>query len=258
MDYLQKFEKNPYEDLFWNLPEQKRGLVNVVGGNAQNFRTPINVAEFLVANYPIKNLNVVLPDALKSKLPSLPNLIFLSSTDSGSLASEGEIINTLNTADFSLLVGDFSKNTVTTKAIASACQSSEKPLLITRDTVDLVAEGQTERILMNENIIVLASMAQLQKFFRAVYYPKMLLLSQPLLQVAETIHKFTLSYPVSIITLHDGQILMAKNGVVNVAPLEKTGYSPLSMWDGKLAAKIMALNLYNPNNFLKATVAAIF
>ena len=58
-------------------------------------------------------------------------------------------------------------------------------------------------------------------------------------------------------TLHDGQIIVAKNGEVNVVPLNKTAYSALSIWSGELAAKIMALNLYNPNSFLKATIVAI-
>jgi hypothetical protein len=76
--------------------------------------------------------------------------------------------------------------------------------------------------------------------------------------VADAIHKFTLSYPVSVISLHDGQILIAKNGEVAVVPLGKSGYSPLTIWSGELAAKIVALNLYNPNNFVTASVAAVF
>ena len=259
MEYLHKIEKlEGGEDLLWNIPEQKQGDINIIGGNLQNFRTSVKVAEFLTANYPLKTINVVLPDALKNKLPPLPNLVFLSSTDSGSLANATEITNTLDSADFNLLVGDFSKNSITTQAITEACQRTTKPTIVTRDTVDLLTEGKTERILMNENLILMGSMAQLQKIFRAVYYPKVLLLTQSLMQVAEAIHKFTLSYPVSIITLHDGQIIIAKNGELNVVPISSTKYSPLSMWDGELAARIMALNLYNPNNFNKATTVALF
>ena len=101
-------------------------------------------------------------------------------------------------------------------------------------------------------------MAQLQKLFRAVYYPKMLLLTQSLIQVAENLHKFTLSYPVSIITLHDNQIIIAKNGNINVVPIEKTDYSPITIWSGECAAKLTVMNLFNPDNFLKASVAALF
>ena len=33
MEYFKKLEKNPYEDLFWNVPEMAKGTANVVGGN---------------------------------------------------------------------------------------------------------------------------------------------------------------------------------------------------------------------------------
>ena len=86
----------------------------------------------------------------------------------------------------------------------------------------------------------------------------MLLLSQSLVQVAEVLHKFTLSYPVSIITLHNNQILVAKGGEISAMPIEETGYSPIMIWGGELAAKIAALNLFNPHNFIKATISALF
>ena len=259
MNYLHKIDEASDKDkLLWNVPEQKQGFVNILGGNSQNFRMPIKIAEYMTANYQIKTLNIVLPDALKTKLPPLPNFVFLSSTDSGSLANKKEILDTLNLADYNLVPGDLSKNSITIKAVTEALQEATKPSVVTRDAVDLLAEEQTERALMNENLVIVGSMAQLQKIFRAVYYPKVLLLTQPLTQVAEALHKFTLSYPVSIITLHDGQILIVKNGEVNVIPLNKTSYSPISFWSGELTAKIVALNLYNPNEFLQAATLAVF
>ncbi|MBQ3476390.1 hypothetical protein IJH26_02705 [Candidatus Saccharibacteria bacterium] len=256
MEYFEKLDA-PQTDLSWNIPEQKQGTVNIIGGNSQNFRTEIKIAEFLTSSYPIQALNVVLPDALKTKLPSLPNLLFLSSTDSGSLADGAELTSAINRADANLLLGDLSKNSVTSKVIASACTSAEKPLLITRDAVDLITENANDRMLMNENLFFFASLPQLQKLFRAVYYPKMLLMSQSLIQVAEVLHKFTLSYPLSLVTLHDGQILIAKNGMVKAIELTKSGYSPMMFWNGELAAKILALNLYNPHQFIDATITAI-
>ena len=256
MDYFEKLETTQ-TDLSWNIPEQKQGTVNIIGGNSQNFRTEVKIAEYLNSNYPIEILNVVLPDALKTKLPPLSNLVFLKSTDSGSFADEKELSTIIGRADFSLILGDLSKNSVTNKAISGACDSAEKPLLITRDAVDLITENTSDHMLMNENLIFFASLPQLQKLLRAVYYPKMLLMSQSLIQVAEVLHKFTLSYPVNLITLHEGQILIAKNGLVRAISLEKSGYSPMMFWSGDLAAKILALNLYNPHQFIDATITAI-
>lgn len=255
MDYFEKIEKNPYEDLKWNIPEQKMGVVNIVGGNAQHFRTEVKIAEFLSAEFPLREVKLVLPDSLREKLPELPNIRFLPATESGSFADFGEAFEG---ADYNLLLGDLSRNNVTGKAVSSAVQSSARPLLVTRDSVDALAENMTGNLLMNQNLILMASMPQLAKLLKAVYYPKMLLQSQSLVQVSEVLHKFTLSYPVQLVTLHSGQVLVAANGVVKAAALEMTDYSPIAFWSGELAAKIVAMNLYNPDKFVEASVCAIF
>ena len=69
MEYFEKIENNTYEDLYWNIPERKQGVINVIGGNGQSFRTEVKVAEYLSNNYPIEMVNTVLPETLKSKLP---------------------------------------------------------------------------------------------------------------------------------------------------------------------------------------------
>lgn len=258
MEFLKKVTEKPDEDILWNIPERKQGTVNIIGGNEKNFRASVRVAEYLSVKYPVESALMVLPDALKYTLPPLNNIIFLKSTESGTFANNDELKETMDVADYNLLVGDFSKNSATARAVANACQNAKKPLLLTRDTIDLITEGKLEQILMNENLVLLGSLIQLQKVFRTVYYPKVLLLSQSLIQVADALHKFTLSYPTSIVTLHSGQVIVARNGKIIAVPLEKTGYSPLSLWEGELAAKIVALNLYNPNNFLKATTMALF
>lgn len=258
MDYFTRVEKGNYEDLTWNIPEQKQGIVNIIGGNSQNFRTEVRTAEFITANYPVKEVRLVLPNALKNNLPDLPNLVFLPSTDSGSFNESQELSDVFNSADFNLLLGDLSKNSVTGTAVASACRRSEKMALLTRDTVDILSDNGPERTLMNENLIFFTSMAQLQKLLRAVYYPKMLLLTQSLVQVSEVLHKFTLSYPVKLVTLHDGQILLAENGIIRVVSIKESSYSPVTIWSGELAAKMTVLNLFNPNNFIQASITAIF
>ena len=257
MDYFKKLDTNPYQDLYWNLPETKQGTISVIGGNLQNFQVVVKTAEFLERNYPLQLVKVVLPDALQKQLPPLSNLEFLPSTDTGSFDG-AKLTDALSSTQANLLVGDFSKNTITCQMVAQALSKTDTPTLITRDTIDLVAGQSADSVLQNPNLSLLASVAQLQKVFRAVYYPKILLLSQPLLQVAEILHKFTLSYPVGLITLLNGQILVAKDGGVVAVSCEESGYSPISLWSGELAAKIVALNLYNPQNFIPASVAAIY
>lgn len=258
MDYFHKIEQNLYSDLSWNIPDQKQGEISVFGGNSQNFNFEIRTAEALANQNPIRSVQVFLPDALKNKLPPLDNFRFLPSTDSGSFRQSDELNEAFNLADFNLLTGDFSKNSITAQAIISACIKTQKPTLITRDSIDLITSANPEQVLMNDNICFFATLPGIQKLFRSVYYPKVILLSQPLLQIVEALHKFTLSYPISIITFCNGQILIAKNGNVSAINIENTKYTPLSLWMGTCANKIATYNLFNPNNFEQATIAALF
>ncbi len=256
MDFFEKVEKLA-EDLSWNVPEQKRGRIEVIGGSKGSFRAVVKTAEFVAGKYPVKEVEMVVPESLRGVLPELPNVKFVGATESGALGEEKELEEAFFSGDYNLVMGDLSKNAQTGQILVKILAKVEKPTLITRDTVDLVVETGAERMLENERIVIFASLVQMQKLFRSVLYPKMLTLSQSLVQVAESLHKFTLSYPVKIVTLHSGQILVADGGVVKAVPLEKTEFLPMTVWNGELAAKIGALNLYSVGNFVGATLTAI-
>lgn len=260
LTYWKKQEKPLYKDLEWNFPEQKQNSVAVIGGNSQSFSAPIKASEFLSASFPIKTVKTILPDSLKSKFPpalALENLSFMKSTPSGSFDKSEELAAAIDASDFALFIGDFSKNSVTASALKNALENSDKtPALIARDAVDLLTPEFPE-LIERENLFIFASLAQLQKLFRAVYFPKVLLLSQPLLQIIETLHKFTLSYPTTLITFHEGQIIVANHGKIVTTPLSLTEYSPISLFLGNLPAKIVAENLWNPKKPLEATSAAV-
>ncbi len=258
MDYFTKYEKNEFKDLLWNVPEQKQGRLCIVGGNMQNFRTEVKLTEYVASHSQIKEIWTVLPDALRDKMPDIDGLKFLSSTEAGSFANGEEMLKIMDTSDYNIMIGDFSKNSVTLRALLDVCREITKPTIITRDTVDAIAVEGADGLLMNENLIIMGSMPQLQKLFRAIYYPKILMMTQSLIQVSEALHKFTLSYPVKIVTLHNAQIIIAENGRVVAVPLEKTGVSPLMFWGGEIAASIATMNLFNPGNFVGASVAALF
>ncbi len=256
MEFFEKIEKL-VDDLSWNIPEQKRGKIGVIGGSKGMFRWVVKTTEFASAKYPMKEVKMVVPESLKGVLPELPYVEFIGATKSGTLGDEKALGEAVSRLDYNLMIGDLSKNAETGQVLAKILAEVEVPTLITRDTVDLVVETGVEGILMNEKIVILASLVQVQKLLRSVFYPKMLTLSQSLMQVVEILHKFTLSYPVKIVTLHNGQILVADGGVVKAVPIEKTEFSPMTLWSGELAAKIGALNLYNPGNFVGATLTAI-
>lgn len=258
LSYWQKQTKPLFADLLWNLPEQKSGSIVIVGGNSQGFSTPVRVAEFIKQNLPFQHVSLLLPDSLRGKVPTLSNVELLPATESGSFAKSGELNNLVAQADASLFIGDFSKNAATTIALNAAIKSSEtpKPLLVTRDSVGLLST-EAKTWLERPQTFLVASMAQLQKVFQAIYYPRMVLLSQPLMPIIETLHKFTLTYPLTLVTFHQENIIVAQNGKVVTTPIENTEYSPISLWSGQLASKILALNFYNPGHALEATSAAV-
>lgn len=263
LSYWHKQTRPLFDDLIWNIPEQKTGHLAIIGGNSQNFSSVIRISEFINQSFPIKTLTTVLPDALRDKLPPLPNLDFLPSTASGSFAKSTALKLACTSPDATLLIGDLSKNSATTIALAETILPQNNPepespnlLILARDSVDLLA-SEAHRWLSRSNTIILASMAQLQKLFRAVYYPRMILLSQPLIPTLETLHKFTLTYPATILTFHQENIIVADHGEISTTRLTDTDYSPISLWSGQLAARVAALALYNPGQTFAAATASI-
>ncbi len=257
LDYWTKItEKKPYSDLEWNIPEQKTGSVNIIGGNSSSFAVVAKTAEYVSSSFPIRGLNILLPDSLRNKVPPIVGVNFLPSTESGSFAKSPLMAEYVESADFTIFIGDLSKNSATSIAISDTLKNTTKRVLLTRDAID-IAGPEMVNIIDREGLFIVGSMMQLQKLFRAVYYPKMILLSQPLLPIIETLHKFTLSYPVTIVTFHQEQIIIANGGKINTVPISNTNYNPLSLWNGELAAKIALNNLYTPGKPLEATTFSI-
>jgi hypothetical protein len=92
---------------------------------------------------------------------------------------------------------------------------------------------------------IFATMSQLQKMLRTMYYPKVITLSMPMNQLVETLHKFTLSYPLTMVTFHEGQIVIAHDGQVISEDIGDTQYTQITLWDGGLQARVAVLSLWN-------------
>ena len=257
LSYWKKQLTPLFPDLSWNIPEQKTGSTNIIGGNAQGFATTIRISEFLASHYPLRTVKVTLPDSLKKSLPVSANINFTPSTESGSFAKSPELNSAFASTDVNVIIGDLSKNSATAIAISDAIKKSpDKLYAISRDAVDLLAT-EMDTLLELPRIFIIATMPQLQKIFRAVYYPKMILLSQPIIPTIESLHKFTLSFPATILTFHQDQIIVANGGHITTTPINTTSYSPLNLWNGQLTAHITAMNFFNPSQPLAATTAAI-
>ena len=257
-EYWKKIDNINNQSILWNIPEQKTGRIAVLGGNLQNCMVEIKNTEFL-NQLPIKSANLLLPDALQKKLPTFSTIYFAKSTDSGSFAKSTTLENFALNSDLVFFSGDFSKNSITEITIIDVIKklNEQQIIVLTRDTVDLIT-ADVQGILEKQNLILFASLAQLQKVFHAALYPKMILLSMPIFPIIEILHKFTLSYPCTIFTFHQNQIIIAKAGAIHTIPINKTSYTPLSLWSGTLACKASAFTLWNPQKIQDAIEAAIF
>lgn len=247
--YWTRQEKALFSEMEWNLPEQKTGKIEIIGGSKGAFSNEIRLAEYVARDLKFREVELCFPESVRANLPSLPNIIFGEATSAGSFLSFPKI-----KADYILLLGDFTKNAETKKALDDKLKNETTLAILARDAVDIV---NPENYLDRESVTVVASLAQVQKMFREVYYPKVITLSQPILPIVEAIHKFTLSYKITLVTFHEGLILVAKDGKVVSTAISKTDYSPLSLWSGQLAAKIAMFQYFNPGKMIEASSAAV-
>ncbi|MDB5183681.1 MAG: hypothetical protein JWO07_362, partial [Candidatus Saccharibacteria bacterium] len=86
-----------------------------------------------------------------------------------------------------------------------------------------------------------------------VYYPKILTFSMQLQQLVETLHKFTITYPVTVMTFHQEQLVIAAGGQVTTTPWD----APMSIWKGSVATYASAYYLWNPKKPLEAATASL-
>jgi hypothetical protein len=71
--------------------------------------------------------------------------------------------------------------------------------------------------------------------------------------LVETLHKFTLSYPLSIVTFHADTILIARGGDV----VTQHWTDPMRIWRGVTAARAACYLLWTPSAPLKALASSI-
>ena len=229
-------------------PEQRRfaGKILLIGGNKGMFFTVAN-AMGVVDKLGIGECRVVMPDSLKNMVPVTPEIYFAESETSGAFGRKSlqELTRQVEWADAVVLVGDLGKNGETSVAMAELLNKIEKPVYLMRDAIDAVMADAMNWSMREEKTVLLASLPQIQKLLRAVYYPKVITLSMTTNQLVETLHKFTLSYGMTITTFHNDQIIVAENGEIVSMDIKTTNYTPITLFDGKLLVKIAALGVWN-------------
>ena len=249
-EYWQKQGKTPlFPEVDSWPPEQKRfaGKLLLVGGNKGSFFAVANAMQMAVKRG-VGEVRVVMPKSLKGKVPSMPEIIFAEAEASGAFGKSAlsEILLQVAWADAVVVVGELGRNAETSVMMAEFLKICDKPIYLMRDAVDAAAADVMNWSLNETPVTLLATVPQLQKLLRTMYYPKMITLSMPTNQLVETLHKFTLSFEMTIMTYHNEQIIMAQNGEVITASMHDTGFTPINLWDGKAVVDTAILQLWNP------------
>jgi NAD(P)H-hydrate repair Nnr-like enzyme with NAD(P)H-hydrate dehydratase domain len=254
--WTQQADTPLFPDIQWNKPEQRSqaGKLGIVGGNKLGF-VAVGDAYAIATDAGVGQIRVLLPDVLKKSVPpTFTDITFAETNPSGSLARDarGEMFALGHWADAILLIGDAGKNSETAILYEDFIRDYTGMLTITRDALDLVMTAP-EMLVERDNTMLVASFAQLQKIFTKVYYPKILTFSMQLQQLVETLHKFTITYPVTVMTFHQNHIVVASAGQVTTTKWE----NPMAIWKGNVATHASAYWLWNPSKPLESATTSL-
>ena len=254
--HKQTIEKPLYPDIEWAKPEQrsKSGRLGIIGGNKLGF---ISIAESYSTALRIGagEVKVLLPDVLKKSIPAtMTEAVYGASNPSGGLArdalAEMKALGEWSTGI--LLVGDAGNNSETAILYEDFIREYKGPLTITRDAIDLIKNSNSS-LVDRPNTLLVVSFAQLQKLFHSVYYPKVLTFSMQLTNLVEALHKFTITYPVSIAVLHQNTMIIASDGEVTTTPFDE----PMKIWRGITGTIAAVYWLWSPSKTLESVTASM-
>jgi NAD(P)H-hydrate repair Nnr-like enzyme with NAD(P)H-hydrate dehydratase domain len=254
--HRQTADKPLYPNIEWSKPEQRSqsGRLGIIGGNKLGFAGVADAYGEAIKTG-AGEIRVLLPDVLRKTIPtSMTDVIFGVTTPSGSLAKES-LTEMKALGEWStgiLLIGDAGRNSETAIVYEDFLREYSGPLVITRDAIDLI-KNSSQNLVDRPSTVLIVSFAQLQKLFQLVYYPKVLTFTMQLTNLIEAVHKFTITYPVSIVVLHKDVLLIASGGEVTSTPWD----NPMAIWRGSVAATASCYWLWNLAKPLESITASI-
>ncbi len=245
-----------FPDIEWSRPEQRSmaGRLGIIGGNKLGF-AGVAEAYSVAAKAGVGEVRVLLPDALRKQIPPvITDAVFAASNMSGSLSRDASAdMHALGAwSNGVLLVGDAGRNSETAIVYEDFIRDYSGQLVITRDAVDLV-KNSSSVLVERPNTLLVVSFAQLQKLFQQVYYPRVLTFSMQLSSLVETLHKFTITYPVGIMVLHKERLVIAREGQV----VTMVWPNPMAIWRGSVAARATVYWLWHPNKLLESVTTSL-
>lgn len=253
--YWQKQTNKPlFPEIEWSKPEQRSrsGKLGIIGGNKLGFAS-VAASYKTALETGVGEIRIILPDALHKSMPDIPDIIYSRSTGTGSLAKDAaEDLTALGEwADGVLFIGDAGRNSETTILYENFLHEYKKPVVLTRDAIDLIRPSDSALVERPDTLLVL-SFAQAQKLFQTVYYPKVLTFSMQLMRFVEALHKFTITYPITLAVFSQDVMLVAHEGAVTSTP-----YGAIRVWRGEAATRAAAYWLWNIKKPLESITSSL-
>jgi hypothetical protein len=252
----QTAEKPLYPDIEWSKPQQKAhsGRLGIIGGNQLGF-AGVSEAYQTALKTGVGAVRMLLPDVLRKNIPGvMTDALFAPSNPSGGLSREAleQMTAMAEWATGILLIGDAGRNSETAILYEDFIKKYQGQLIVTRDAVDLLTNS-AESLIERPNTMLILSFSQLQKVFRSVYYPIVITFSMQVTNLVEALHKFTITYPVTIAVLHQDILLIASGGQVTSTPWD----NPMEIWRGSVPTIMASYWLWNPSKPLESTTASL-
>lgn len=245
-----------FPDIEWSKPERRdqAGKLLIIGGNKLGFSAVAESYQSALETG-VGEVKVLVPDCLKKSIPAaMVDVIFAACTPSGGLSKDAgpELRATSEWASSVLLIGDAGRNAETALAYEEFISSYAGQLTLTRDAIDLV-KNNPGLLVERPGTLLVASFAQTQKLLQGVYYPKMLTFNMQLMQLVEALHKFTITYPCTLMTLHNETMVIASGGEV----VTQHWNTPMAIWRGSVATQAACYWLWNPQLVLESTTQSL-
>lgn len=238
--YWQKQGSEPlFPELEWNKPERRdqAGQLLIVGGNMHGLNAPAKAYE-TARRTGIGEAHVALPHKTKRLVAhALPEAIFLPSTISGEFAQDAnaELLEYAQVADTVLLPGDSGRNSQTAILFETLLKSYNFQIVLTRDAVDIL-QNYPSALLERPRTIIVVSFAQLQKLLQNYQYSTPLSFTMDLVKLIELVQNLTQSLPISLLTLHQNQLIAASGGKVSTTKFPDTPTKPWRLNAAAIAA----------------------
>lgn len=256
-DFWQKQTDKPlYPEILWEKPETKAraGKLLIVGGNSHGFQT-VAQAYQVALSAGAGEARVVLPDSVKKLMPEIPpHAEFLPSTKTGSFSNEGlnELLGYSQWADAVLISGELGRNSQTALLLESFLEKRRELTALTKDAVDYTYL-QADKVLQNPDMVLVASLSQLQKILVGSSGKWLIKFEMTLPQLVEKLHEITSEIPALLITQHHQQIILAQNGQI----ITQAGAEREELWQLDTAVKAAVFAMQQPQKRFQAIATSL-